>query len=71
MAPRRSALDRLVEVGLNRPDPDTEEAVVLVDPHLHGDEDAICPRCMTWIEERHFVRRTVYGLLQHEVCPQP
>ncbi|MCW2673913.1 MAG: hypothetical protein JWP14_2502 [Frankiales bacterium] len=43
--------------------------LLLVDSHLHTEDDAICPRCLTWIEERDYVRQTVYGLLQHEVCP--
>jgi hypothetical protein len=46
------------------------EAHLLVDSHLHSDDDAICPRCLLWIEERDFVRRTGFGLLQHEVCPR-
>jgi len=46
------------------------ESFVLSDSHLHSDDDSICPRCLTWIEERHFVRRTAYGVLQHEVCPR-
>ena len=43
---------------------------MLVDSHLHSDDDAICPRCLQWIEERDYVRRTAFGLLQHEVCPR-
>ncbi len=39
------------------------------DGHLHTDEDAVCPRCLSWIDEDDFVRRTTYGPLQHEVCP--
>jgi hypothetical protein len=35
---------------------------------LHADTDAICPRCMTWIAAEDIVRRTAYGLLQHEAC---
>ena len=57
-------------VGLTRPDPESGEHFVLADGHLHAEDDAICPRCLTWIEERDFVRRTGYGVLQHEVCPQ-
>ncbi|MGB8651854.1 MAG: hypothetical protein WCD35_14460 [Mycobacteriales bacterium] len=70
MAARRSSLDRLVEAGLVRPDPDAGDGSALLDAHLHGGEDAVCPRCLGWIEERQFVRRTAYGPLQHEVCPQ-
>jgi hypothetical protein len=35
---------------------------------LHADTDAICPRCFTWIGPADIVRRTAYGLLQHEAC---
>jgi hypothetical protein len=35
---------------------------------LHVDADAICPRCMRWIEPGDFVRRTAYGPHQHESC---
>jgi hypothetical protein len=66
-----SPIDRLAGVGLTRPDPVSgEEWCLLPDGHLHSDADAICPRCLTWIEGREFVRRTAYGLLQHEVCPR-
>jgi hypothetical protein len=51
------------------PDRDAEEAIGRVDGHLHGDADAICPRCLRWIDPREFVRQTAFGLLQHEVCP--
>ena len=44
---------------------------LLEDGHLHGELDAVCPRCLRWIEERDFVRRTAYGPMQHEVCPEP
>ena len=33
------------------------------------DVDAICPRCLGWISATAIVRRTAYGLLQHEACP--
>jgi hypothetical protein len=36
---------------------------------LHVDEDAICPRCLSWISAEDIVRRTRYGLVQHESCP--
>ncbi|MCW2598274.1 MAG: hypothetical protein JWM02_103 [Frankiales bacterium] len=68
---RRSLpLDRFAAVGLLRPDAGCGDSRVLMDCHLHSDDDAICPRCLTWIEERQFVRLTAYGLLQHEVCPR-
>jgi hypothetical protein len=65
---RSSRLDRYAGVGLLRADLETEDPALLIDSHLHGDDDSICPRCLTWIDERDFVRRTAYGLLQHEVC---
>jgi hypothetical protein len=36
---------------------------------MHVDADAICPRCFAWITPHDIVRRTAYGLLQHEACP--
>jgi hypothetical protein len=36
---------------------------------LRVEADAICPRCLGWISADHIVRRTGYGLLQHEACP--
>ncbi|HVB26537.1 MAG TPA: hypothetical protein VNE21_01345 [Mycobacteriales bacterium] len=36
---------------------------------LHLDEDAVCPRCLLWIEPTDIVRRTAYGPAQHEACP--
>jgi hypothetical protein len=36
---------------------------------MHVDDDAICPRCLTWIAADDIVRRTHYGPLQHEACP--
>jgi hypothetical protein len=56
-------------IGLDFADADSVRGFRLTDGHLHGELDAVCPRCMTWIEERDFVRRTAYGPLQHEVCP--
>lgn len=38
------------------------------DHELHVDADAVCPRCMRWIEPGDFVRRTAYGPHQHEAC---
>jgi hypothetical protein len=35
---------------------------------LHVDSDAICPKCMRWISPRDIVRRTAFGLVQHEAC---
>jgi hypothetical protein len=40
------------------------------DASLHVEADAICPRCLSWIGPEDFVRRTGYGLLQHESCPK-
>jgi hypothetical protein len=56
-------------IGLGHADADSVRAFVMPDGHLHVELDAVCPRCLTWIEERDFVRRTAYGPLQHEVCP--
>lgn len=39
-----------------------------LDASLHVDADAICPRCLAWIDPRDYVRRNGYGLLQHESC---
>ena len=61
---------RLVGVGLDRADVESVRALVLPDGPLHGELDAVCPRCLRWIEERDFVRRTAFGPLQHEVCPE-
>lgn len=36
---------------------------------MHVDTDAICPRCFSWIAPHDIVRRTAYGLFQHEACP--
>jgi D-lyxose ketol-isomerase len=36
---------------------------------MHVDADAICPRCLCWIGATDIVRRTAYGLVQHEACP--
>ena len=51
----------------------------LVAPHgydyasndLRIDDDAVCPRCLEWIQPHEVVRRTVYGPAQHEACPRP
>ena len=56
---------------MSKPDPGDGLGHPVSDGHLHSDSDAICPRCLTWIEERDYVRQTAYGLLQHEVCPEP
>jgi len=67
---RRSYLDAIISVGLCRPDADAgEDSPRLIDGHLHSDADEICPRCLSWIERRDYVRRTAYGVLQHELCP--
>lgn len=36
---------------------------------LRVDTDAICPRCLLFVWPHEIVRRTAYGLLQHEHCP--
>ena len=37
---------------------------------LRLDDDAVCPRCLHWIEPDDIVRRTAYGPAQHEACPR-
>ena len=37
---------------------------------LRVDEDVVCPRCLQWIAPDDIVRRTVYGVAQHEACPR-
>lgn len=54
--------------GLTAPDPMIGARHAVGDAHLHGDDDSICPRCLTWIDGRDFVRRNALGLLQHEQC---
>jgi len=61
---------RLATAGLDHADADRVSAFAVGDGHLHGELDAVCPRCLRWIEERDFVRRTAFGPLQHEVCPE-
>ncbi len=65
----RPAIDGLTVVGLTRPYPAGGDVHVLSDGHLHGEVDQVCPRCLAWIEGRDYVRRTAYGVLQHEACP--
>lgn len=65
----RWPMDRLAFIGLEHADAESVRAFALPDGHLHGTADAVCPRCLRWIEESEFVRRTGYGPLQHEVCP--
>lgn len=66
----QSPVDPLVGVGMSKPSRADGFGRPVPDGHLHSETDAICPRCLTWIEERDYVRQTAYGLLQHEVCPQ-
>jgi hypothetical protein len=54
---------------MRRAEAEDLSAFVVPDGHLHGELDAVCPRCLRWIEDREYVRRTAYGPLQHEVCP--
>jgi hypothetical protein len=35
---------------------------------LHVDADAICPKCLRWVTPHDIVRRTAFGLVQHEAC---
>ena len=57
-------------VGLDAADAEAVRAFVLQDGHLRPEGDAVCPRCLGWIQERDFVRQTAYGPFQHEVCPE-
>jgi hypothetical protein len=41
----------------------------LIDGALRVDVDAICPDCLAWIGPDEHVRRNVYGLVEHDVCP--
>lgn len=40
------------------------------DNALHVDADAICPRCLTWIQPADYVRQNAMDLVQHETCPR-
>jgi hypothetical protein len=42
---------------------------VVGDGFLHAEQEAICPRCLSWITPRHYLRRNRYGLLEHDACP--
>jgi hypothetical protein len=44
------------------------QALAADDHELHVDADAVCPRCLSWIEPGDYVRRTAYGPYQHESC---
>lgn len=46
-----------------------ESSAGVIDASLHADAEAICPRCLSWIESWDFVRRNSFDLLQHESCP--
>jgi hypothetical protein len=37
---------------------------------MHIEADTICPKCFGWISATAIVRRTAYGLVQHEACPR-
>jgi hypothetical protein len=62
-------ISRLVAAAMTLPASDGKEGRPVVDGHLRGRQDAVCPRCLEWIDEREYVRRTAYGPLQHEACP--
>ena len=73
-APYVACVDRLTRAHaitgfLLTADRDDKQSCGRVDRHLHTDDDAICPRCLRWIDGRDFVRQTAFGPLQHEVCP--
>jgi hypothetical protein len=52
-----------------QPDQVAEAHVEWLDASLRANADAICPDCLRWIGPDEYVRRNVYGLLEHEVCP--
>ena len=37
---------------------------------MRVDADAICPKCLHFIWPHEYVRRTVYGVVQHQACPE-
>jgi hypothetical protein len=37
---------------------------------MQVDADVICPRCLHFIWPDEYVRRTVYGVVQHQACPE-
>jgi hypothetical protein len=43
--------------------------VGFIDASWHVETDAICPDCLRRIAPHDYVRRNVFGLLEHEVCP--
>jgi hypothetical protein len=43
--------------------------VEFIDASLHAQTDAICPDCLRWITPDDYVRRNVFDMLEHEVCP--
>lgn len=67
----RSPWEARADVGLDASDAEAVRGRQVPDGHLRAGDDAICPRCLSWIAERDFVRQTAYGPLQHEVCPGP
>lgn len=43
--------------------------VDVVDASWHVDTEAICPDCLHWISPDDYVRRNVFDMVEHEVCP--
>jgi hypothetical protein len=35
---------------------------------MHIDADSICANCLQWVTPHDIVRRTAFGLIQHESC---
>jgi hypothetical protein len=35
---------------------------------MHIDADSICANCLKWVTPQDIVRRTAFGLIQHETC---
>ncbi len=42
---------------------------LVIDAALRVDADAVCPDCLGWIGPTEHVRRNIYGLVEHDVCP--
>lgn len=65
----RRAMDQLMESLIPAPI-EARRPGGCADFSLHVDADAICPRCLHWIDPDEYVRRNALGLVQHETCPE-
>lgn len=66
-----AALDRYARRVPGTGPPRTPPGHDFASNDLHLDDDLVCPRCLQWISVDDIVRRTAYGLVQHEACPEP